>query len=260
MLIAVIGASNVLWLDAATFAISAVVIGALVPDLTIAVQPGQPRRYFADLAEGLRFIWNDRLMRAMSSIFALGNFLDAPISLLFALYAIRHYDSAVPVGLMFAALGAGAVVSSLWYGAVGLRLPRRAIFAAYCIPVAVMYLTFAFTPPLPLLLAVVFMDGLAVGPINPLSATVTQERVPVFLRGRVTGMRTAISFMTIPLGRGLAGLLVDPLGLRTIFIAIACTFALMGVVIALAPAFRTMHAPTTAQPVAIQTHVSRRAA
>jgi MFS family permease len=90
------------------------------------------------------------------------------------------------------------------------------------------------------LLVAIFIDGLAVGPVNPLSATITQERVPAALLGRVQGMRTAISFMMIPLGRGLAGLLIDPLGLRTIFLGIAAGFLLIALGVTLNPVFRHM--------------------
>lgn len=244
VLIAITGASNVLWIDAVTFAVSAALIGALIPSFALpegAEKP--PGRYFADLAEGLRFNWNDRVLRAMTVVFALGNFLDAPITLLIAVYAIREYGSALPVGLIFASLGAGAIVGSLWFGAIGHRFPRRAIFALYCLPVASMYAAFAFAPPLPALMAFVFIDGLAVGPVNPLGATVTQERVPVTMRGRVQGMRTALSFMMIPLGRGIAGLLVEPVGLRAIFLFIAGSFVLISAGIAIAPVFRDLRPP-----------------
>lgn len=244
ILIAIIGSSNVLWLDAATFAISAVLIGAFIPALIVVGSDTKaPGRYFADLSEGFRFIWNDRVLRSLAIVFSFGNFLDAPISILLAVYATRVYGSAIPLGVMFAALGAGAVIGSLWFGIVGHRLSRRAIFACYCIPVAGMYATFAFSPPLAVVLVAVFIDGLAVGPVNPLSATITQERVPVALRGRVQGIRTAISFMAIPLGRGLAGVLIAPIGLRTIFFMIAAAFLCISAWITFNPVFRNLRAP-----------------
>ncbi len=261
VLIAATGASNVLWLDAATFGVSAALIGALIPALATADAAGEPPgRYLADLLEGLRFIWEEPLLRATAVLFAVGNFLDAPIGLLFSVYAIRTYHSAVPVGLIFAALGGGAIIGSLWFGMVGHRLSRRAIFVLYCLPVAGMYATFAFAPPLPVIVAAVFIDGLAVGPVNPLSATITQERVPVALRGRVQGMRVAVSFMMIPLGRGLAGLLVDPVGLRAIFLAIAGSFLLVSLAAALAPAFHDMGAPGADRPIASHHRAPQRAA
>ncbi len=248
LLIVLTGASNVLWLDAATFGVSAALVGALVPTLAVTHIGGAARgRYFADLTEGFRFIWQDRVLRGMSLVFAIGNFLDAPISLLFVVYTTQRTDNAIAAGLLFAALGAGAIVSSLWYGMIGYRLlSRRAVLACYCVPCALMYAAFAFAPPFPLLLAFVFLDGLAVGPVNPLSATVTQERVPVSLRGRVNGLRLAISFLAIPLGRGIAGLLVEPVGLPAIFLFIAGSFLLISLGVALTPAFRAMQPPAPA--------------
>lgn len=244
ILITILGTSNVLWLDAASFAFSAALIALLVPNIARTKEPNDaPRRYFADLAAGLRFIRGERLIRALCIIFAVGNFFDAPLSLLVAVYVQRVYGSAVPLGGMFSTLGAGAVIGSLAYGAVGHRVPRRAILALYSLPVAAMYAAFAFTPPLPVLLAIIFVDGLAVGPLNPLSATITQERTPVAYRGRVQGMITSLAWVAIPLGRGLAGLLIAPLGLPAIFLGIAGGFLLIGAAIAFVPVFRDMSAP-----------------
>lgn len=244
VLIAVTGASNVLWLDAATFAVSAALIGALVPAVAAkSTEEKSSERYVADLMEGLRYIWSDRLIRAMSLTSAISNCIDAPLTLLVSVYAIRRYDSAVPVGLIFAALGAGALIGSLWYGAVGHHLSRRGIYVLYRIPMATMYAAFAFTPSLPILLAAVFFDGLGVGPANPLASTIMQERVPVALRGRVQGMRTAMAFLAIPLGRGLAGLVIGPIGLRAIFLGIAGGLLLISAAVALSPIFHHMDAP-----------------
>ncbi len=242
VLIAVMGAGNVIWLDAATFAISAVLIGAFVPPLALPARTA-PTHFFADLTEGWRFITREPLMRAMTTVFAIGNFFDAPLSLLVAVYANRRYGSAVPLGFIFAALGAGAVIGSLGYGAIGHRVPRRAIMVLYLFPVATMYMIFALAPPLPVILVAIFLDGIAVGPVNPMSATVSQERVPVELRGRVQGLTIALAWVAIPVGRGLAGLLIAPVGLATIFAAISAGFILLGIGVLLHPAFRDMQTP-----------------
>src|SRR5215211_2198903 len=79
LLIAFVGTENVLWLDAASFFISAGIIA-----VTIKVhQPVQPQEketsegYFGELGEGLRFIFNDKLMLAIVIMIMLTNFLDA---------------------------------------------------------------------------------------------------------------------------------------------------------------------------------------
>src|SRR5947209_6839754 len=60
VLIAIIGTSNLLWLDAASFALSAMLIGLAVPSTAplFNLEEG-PRRYLAAVWEGVRFIQQD---------------------------------------------------------------------------------------------------------------------------------------------------------------------------------------------------------
>src|SRR5947209_6252186 len=60
VLIAVIGTSNLLWLDAVSFAISAILIGLAVPStLSRPAAKEEEESYLAKLWEGVRFIWRD---------------------------------------------------------------------------------------------------------------------------------------------------------------------------------------------------------
>ena len=76
LLVAVMGAQNVLWLDAATFAISAAMVAFLVP-VPQTITPTIKQRYTSDLAEGLRFLRQDRLLLVLIGTVMITNFLDA---------------------------------------------------------------------------------------------------------------------------------------------------------------------------------------
>ncbi len=244
VLIAVFGASNVLWLDAASFAFSAAVIGVIIPHRMYTAPRGTgPRRYFADLAEGWRFLAGDRTLRALTVLFLFTNLIEAPWSLLLAVYAKRAFGTAVSFGAILAALGAGAIVSSFLFAAIGHRLPRLGVLALYPIGGAITFSALALRLPFVALVAVTFVYGLAVGMVNPLTTTIRQERVPPALLGRVQGITTALSFAFIPLGRGVAGVLIDPIGLRTLFLGIGALFALTTVVLLALPVFRDLNAP-----------------
>ena len=244
VLIAVFGASNVLWLDAATFAVSAVLIGCLVPHRahTESHDTGA-KRYFADLAEGWRFLASYRILRALTLLFLFTNLIEAPWSLLLAVYTKRVFGTAVSFGTVLAALGAGAIISSFLFAAIGHRLPRLGVVALYPIGAAITFGALASRPPLVALIAVTFVYGLAVGMVNPLTATIRQERVPPALLGRVQGITTALSFALIPLGRGVAGVLIDPIGLPAISLTLSALFVLVTVVLLALPVFRDLSAP-----------------
>jgi MFS family permease len=243
-LIAVIGASNVLWLDAATFFFSALLIGVTVPAAPAPEHDAPERQgYLHELAEGIRYVRGDRFVYGIMVIFALANFLDAPISLLYAVYAKERYGDAVSFGLMFAAFGAGALAGTVIFGAIGHRLPRRPLFTIWLVASLLAYGSFIFRPELPVTLVILALWGICAGSINPLSSVIYQERIPAALRGRVFGIMTALSFIAIPLGRALAGFALQGFGTHTVFLAIAAGYALVNIVAALNPVLRTLDTP-----------------
>ncbi len=244
VLIALFGASNVLWLDAVTFAISAVVIGTSVPHRSLATPHGEgPRQYFADLAEGWKFLAHNRMLRALMTFFLFTNLLESPWSLLLAVYTKRVFGTAVSFGTVLAALGAGAIISSFLFAAVGHRLPRLGVIVLYPLGAAITFSALALNLPFSALVGVTFVYGLAVGMVNPLTNTIRQEQVPSALLGRVQGIVTALSFAFIPLGRGIAAVLIDPVGLPTLFLGIGLLFTLATMVMLALPVFRDLSAP-----------------
>jgi predicted MFS family arabinose efflux permease len=82
--------------------------------------------------------------------------------------------------------------------------------------------------------------GLAAGPINPLLATIAQERVPASLRGRVFGIVSAGAFAALPLGVLFAGYLVEWLGLRITILGVAGGYLLVTLSLLVNPAIREM--------------------
>jgi MFS family permease len=241
VLILLLGASNVLWVDAATFAISAGLVAAMVPSSRPRAGPSPRRGYVGELREGLRYLGRDRLMRTIVIVVMLTNFLDGPLSpVILPVYANRVLGSPVSLGLLVGAFGAAALLGAVAYGMVGHRLPRRATFIAAFIAAGLPFWALATLPPLPVALAAMAAVGLAAGPINPLLATVAQERVPPALRGRVFGIVTAGAFAALPLGVLLAGYLVEWLGLRSTILVVAGGYLLVTVSLLVNPAIRQL--------------------
>lgn len=255
VLIVALGPSNVLWFDAATFAFSAALIALAVPALPPDREAGDAQRgYRAALMEAWQFVRADRLVFALMTTFALTNFLDAPSSLLFAVYAERRFGSAVTLGLMFAAFGGGALAGSIIFGAVGHRARRWPLFLAWLIGSLLAYGLFALRPSPAPLLALLALWGLSLGSVNPLSATIYQERIPAALRGRVFGLMTSVGFLAIPIGRVVAGFTLDAFDMRWTFLGIAAGYVAIIAVVLPNRALRAMDAPGAAsQPIAAPT-------
>ena len=109
-LIPFIGASNVLYVDAATYLVAFVLILAFVPrrkPVASAVQHG--------VLAGLRFVLSDKLLMPLAATTVVFGFLAAGMSAGLPVYAYDEFDGRSWIaGLFYAALGAGAVVGSVF--------------------------------------------------------------------------------------------------------------------------------------------------
>ena len=219
VLIASVGATNVLWIDAATFMLSAAAIRLGVP-----VARGSVTKpaggYMEEFRVGLKFLWGDRVLRAIMVTVGVTNFLDAATVTLMPVYAQEVYGSSVSFGLLVGAGAGGSVVTALIYAARGDRLPRRKVLAACFTGVTLRYPFLSLFPTLGMAVTGQGLAGAAAGPINPVIDTVAYERVPEPLRGRVFGVSHALAWTAFPLGILLGGFLVEWAGLRTSLISI----------------------------------------
>ena len=241
VLIAILGATNVLWLNAVSFAISAALISTRIPAFSRPQHDGPARGYLPELMEGLGFIRRDRLLRALVLTLMVTNLLDAArTSVVFPVLADDVFESALALGLIFGVSGGGAVIGALIYGAIGHRLPRRAVFVFSFIMLALPSLLLVALPPLWVVLLIQGIGGVASGPLNPIMATVRFERVPVLMRGRVFGMTTAGAFSAMPLGVLIAGFMVESLGLRSTLLAVGACYVLATATLIVNPAIREM--------------------
>lgn len=241
VLVASFGATTALWLDATSFLVSAALVGFFVPRPGVV---GEGRalggRFFSELAESLRFVWQHRLVRAVVLTVLVTNLLDAPLPVAITVFAEEEYGNAADLGLMWGVFGGAALVGALAYSATGHRLPRRSTFVTCYATIPLVYLTLATTPSLSVALGALAVVGLAAGPINPLLFTVQTEIVPAQMRGRVFGATRACAWAAIPLGVLLGSFVIGALGVATTFLIIGICYAAVVVYGFFNPAFHEM--------------------
>lgn len=246
VLIAILNPGNVLWIDAATFIASALLVALAVPWMARVGNPA-PRTYAAELFDGLKFLRKDRLIKALVLTVMITNFLDAPSgTVVLPVYAKQQSGSAVDLGLMIAALGGGALLGAVLFGVVGHRLPRRVTFAFMYMLVGMRFFALALFPDLPVVLLVMFIAGVAAGPLNPIMSTIEYERIPPDMRGRVFGTITAGAWFAMPLGTLLGGFAVERMGLLATLLTLGILYLLTTSSLLVNPSIREMDRATTA--------------
>jgi MFS family permease len=224
VLIALLGTSNVLWIDAVTFGISALMVLVVVPDIRHASAEKSVDRpsIVGDALAGLRFVRSDRLILALMVTFALGSLLAEPLyGIVFPVYANEVLGSAVDLGLIYSALAAGSILGNITYGVAGYRLPRRLAFITGWVVRAISFWILVAVPDLWTIALLMALNGFLFEPTNAIFATMMQERVPADLRGRVFGAFSTFASGTMPLGLFAYSLLIEGIGLRSTLVVLA---------------------------------------
>lgn len=241
LLVALMGPIAALFVNAATFAVSAVLTRLFVPAEPLPPAPpapaeqaaehsaDEPTGYWRDLAAGLRFVIRDPLMRLIVGLVLVTNLMDAARgSTLLPLYANDRLGGAAALGLLVAVMGGCALLGNIAFGFVAHRVDRR-VTLAVCFALAggPSSAAFALGSPLPVLVAVTAVAGLAAGSLNPILGTVELERVPDHMRGRVFGLVNAGAWAGVPFGALLGGIAADTIGLSWAFGIIAVAYTVV---------------------------------
>lgn len=224
VLIVLIGTSNLLWLDAASFVFSALMVGLFVPAIVISDKEtgGQAQNsgYFAELWDGIRYVRKDVVIFTIIVVVMITNMLDnANFSVVSPAYMLLVFHQLLPYSILIATTGGMAFVGTVIFGLIGHHFPRRLTLGiCFTLGGALRFWALLF-PFFPFLVGFYAVSGLAIGPINSLLSTVTQERIPPAMRARVFGLLGAGVTAGIPLGTFVSGFVVNWLGLRaTLFI------------------------------------------
>jgi MFS family permease len=226
VLIAVTGAANVLFVDAATFAVSALIVRALVPSPPVEEHERGP--YFRELREGFAFLWHTPIVRAIVLMVVVTNALDAAMGgVLMPVYADRVLDSVVALGLLGGLFAGGAFAGTLLFAWIGYRLPRvPTLVAGFTVGAALRYFVLAATPGLNVLLVYHAVTSVGIGAVNPILGTIQYELVPQRMRARVFGAVSAGVMAGAPIGALAGGYCVAWLGLRTTLVVFGCIYTL----------------------------------
>jgi MFS family permease len=197
-----------------------------------------------ELAEGFRYLWGQPFLRTCAFLYGLGNFTLPGVFLVVIVAGHQAGLSGGRIGLFFAVFGACLLVGSLLSGPARRRLSMRTIIrielvawlgtAAFVVRPDVYVLVAAI---LPQAVAMPITDSAVVG----YRMAVTPDR----LLGRSESVRSAISWMLLPLGPLAAGLLLESYSPR----ATVAAFTLVSVVLfawgMASPSIR--HAPSLAE-------------
>lgn len=231
LLIATVGGINTMWVTAGCFVLSIAAMSVLrLEGAGTPTIEERPEGVWSGMVEGLKFVWNIKVLRTLALIEMAMTGLYLPMeSVLFPKY-FTDRDQPAQLGYVLMALSIGGLAGALGYPLLVRHVTRRAIVLIASLTLGVSTAFISFLPPLAVILLLCALVGLVYGPIAPIYNYVMQTQAPPQLRGRVVGVMTSLAYAAGPLGFMLAGPLADGFGLRTTFLALAMLMTVMGLV------------------------------
>jgi len=221
VLIAWLSAPAVLLIDAATYAVSFVVI-------LVFVQAG--KRFPADESSrgvfaGLRYVLHDKLLGPMMAAAAFINFVAQGLIAMLPVLALRRFDADPKiVGFFFAAFGAGAFAGSIVASQIVRKVPLLRLAALGILGMAVPLWLLALDLPWPAVTVVLAGFGFCAPLVNAPVLGVLTVRPPEALRPKVITAVMTISVVIGPLGFLAVGQALQYVGMSVVFLAIAAGF------------------------------------
>lgn len=170
------------------------------------------------IAEGLRFLWRDRLLRTLSVVVAVLSAVWGAWLALMPLYAKQAMDlGPQQYGILLSALGIGGLSGAVAVTWVNRLLGARQAMLADLIGTAAMVALPALTTSIWAVAAGAFLGGMG-GTLWSVNArTITQRMVPDEMLGRYDAAARLFNFGAMPLGAALVGLLAELGGMRLAF-------------------------------------------
>lgn len=252
LLIDWVGVTRAIWIDAATFAACALLIGVLVRPPAPA-QPAPRESYLRALRGGFAYLRTDRTLLTMLIVVSASNmFANASVAVWIPLWVDRVLGDPAGFGLLLGVFSAGALLGNLLFTVAGTRLPRRATFAlGLALSGTPRLLALALSDDLVVVLVVTFVSGIAIAAVNPLLGAALYERVPESLQTRVLGISGSVAFLGLPIGALLGGWSVAVLGLTPALLVMAAACLVLTVaplLLSRPPAERPAAEPVASTP------------
>ena len=210
VLVGAIGVTAALWVNAASFIISAVM------NMMISYTESHPqiaKKYLDQLTDGLRYVRHNVMLATMLGIAVVCN-LFLPVLIVYIPILIKTemgLDS-IHYGIADAAMPVGAVLISLILGKYSVKLSALCQMAMGIGVVAVTYLLIGFAPLFLVVVVAMLFYGMALNYMNVGILSFFIQNVKEDYRGRVLSLLETFSFASVSLSYLLANTLSEALG------------------------------------------------
>ncbi len=226
---------DLLYVDAATFLVSAAALSLVRRAFNA---PGTRARTAlrSDIAEGIRYVLRHPVLRNISAMMAIINFVGTTVFAQLVLYAKVRFSAAdSEIGLLYAAGGAGVIVCSLAAGPLRSRFTFGTVALGALMLSGLLTIALAFAPSLAVAIPIwALSSGLGIL-FNINTGSLRQAIVPNHMLGRIISVAMVLAWSMNPLGAAIGGIVVERTGdIEIVYAAIGAAIFLVALFFRLA--------------------------
>jgi MFS family permease len=195
-------------------------------------------RMLPDLMSGLRFVWNDRLLRSLAIIVAVMNLGWSAWASIMVLYVIAPGPGGLSefgYGVMLTSIGIGGLVGTIIAVPFVNRFGRRWAIGADIAGTFLMLAVPALTANVWAIGAAAVIGGVGGAMWGIVVSSIRQQIVPDEMLGRTSGVFRLFGYGALPLGAALAGFIAEASSIPLVFLLCALLTLLLFV-----PFFRSI--------------------
>ncbi len=226
-----VGGAIAILLDALSYFYNAISIFLISVPLR-AETNGERKAVLHEVAEGIRWLWNQHTLRLLNVLTALRIFITTGLTLMIIIVAREQQGAAVEIGAIFATGAVGGIVGSLLAPAIHRRLTFWQLLLVISILSTIVMALYSFATNLVLLAAITALYYL-VDPIYFVgTSSYSAKTIPDSLRGRISSLTRLVVLGAHSFGFFITGILLEKMGKNAV-VGLGCLlFAIIASLVA----------------------------
>jgi DHA3 family macrolide efflux protein-like MFS transporter len=227
----------IFFIDFVTAVIGLSLLALVVVPTLDRVTNGEKPSYFADLKDGIRYIFSHELVRWVMAVFGIVFLLIVAPSNLSPLMLVRNFGSEVwMLTVLELSFGVGMVAGGALMAIFASKINRIYALIGTSILFGLLAIAMGFTTNLILFFSLFFIIGVVVPAFSTPAMTLLQETVEPERQGRVFGFVGIVMSVAMPLGMAVLGPLADVVSVELLLIITGAATVVIAVIAATIPA------------------------